>query len=51
MIYGVNYPSKNFYHSFPANAGSMFLAGHVVRLNVCVGRETLREVKGERVAN
>jgi hypothetical protein len=27
--------------SFPANAGSIFLAGQVVRLNVCVGRETL----------
>jgi hypothetical protein len=26
---------------FPAKAGGMFLAGHVVRLNVCVSRETL----------
>jgi hypothetical protein len=37
--------------SFPANAGSIFLAGQVVRLNVYVGRETLREFDGERVAN
>ena len=36
--------------SFPANAGSIFLAGQVVRLNVCVGRETLREFEGERAA-
>ncbi len=39
-----------FFH-FPAKAGGIFLAGHVVRLNVCVGRETLRELEGDRVAN
>ena len=42
------YPS--YRASFPANAGGIFLAGQVVRLNVCVGRETLREFDGERVA-
>jgi hypothetical protein len=42
--------TKDFYFSFPANAGSLFLAGQVVRLNVCVGRETLKGIEGERVA-